>query len=92
VDGQEALERFQAQAKEIDLLIMDVIMPRMGGREAHDRIRGLDPGVKVLFISGYTADALDSKGFFGNDTRFLAKPMSPVELLHKVRAILDGTG
>jgi PAS domain S-box-containing protein len=89
VNGLDALAKYQAQAKEIDLLILDVIMPKMSGRDAYDTLRALNPGLKALFMSGYTADALSTKGLFAEGAYFLPKPMSPTELLRKVRAILD---
>jgi signal transduction histidine kinase len=91
VDGVDAVDQYRAHAREIDLLVLDVIMPRMSGSDAHDRILAQDPGARALFISGYTADALGTKGLSTTTTRFLSKPMSPLELLRKVRAVLDGT-
>jgi CheY-like chemotaxis protein len=90
VDGVDATEKYVAQAKEIDLLLLDVIMPRMGGKEVFDTIRSLDPALKVLFISGYSGDSLQKKGIFEEGVHFLSKPMSPFALLREVRTILDG--
>ena len=61
-----------------DLIILDVIMPRMSGPEILDLIRAVHPEAKALYISGYAADALNAKGLLTNATGFLAKPMSPV--------------
>jgi len=90
VDGVDAVEKHRAHAKEVDLVILDVIMPRMSGRDAYDAMKTESQGLRALFLSGYTADFLNSKGFFEEGSLFLAKPMSPVELLTKVRGILDG--
>jgi two-component system NtrC family sensor kinase len=90
VDGQDAVETFKAHADRVNLLILDVIMPKMSGKEAHDAIKALAPAAKVLFISGYTADFIHKKGIFEEGIQFLPKPMSPYELLKKVRSILDG--
>jgi PAS domain S-box-containing protein len=90
VDGLDALNKYLAHNQVVDLVILDVIMPRMSGREALDRIRAVNPDTKALFLSGYTADVLSSKGLFTNAIGFLPKPMSPMELLNKVREILDG--
>jgi PAS domain S-box-containing protein len=89
-DGVDATEKFSAHSKDIDLLVMDVIMPRMGGKEVHDAVKAAKPTQKILFISGYTADSIQKKGIFGEGVQFLPKPMSPFELLRKVREILDG--
>lgn len=89
VDGSDALEKFRDNALEIDLAIMDVIMPKLSGPDAYKTIRIEHPGAKVLFISGYTADYLHGKGYFEEGAYFLAKPMSPLELLRKVREVLD---
>lgn len=91
VDGLDALEKFRVHTHEIDMAILDVIMPRLSGSEAYETIRVERPGVKVLFISGYTADYLRTKGAFEEGAYFLAKPMSPIELLRKVREILDSS-
>jgi len=90
VDGKDALETYKSHSKEIDLLILDVIMPKVGGKEVYDVVKATNPDAKILFMSGYTADALHKKGIFGAGVQFLAKPMSPIELLKKVRGILDG--
>jgi CheY-like chemotaxis protein len=92
VDGKDALGRYAAGAKDIALLILDVIMPKMSGKEAYDAIRAIRPHAKVLFISGYTADALHQKGIFEEGIHFVAKPISPHALLKKIRAILDEPG
>ncbi|MBP1772294.1 MAG: sensor histidine kinase response regulator [Holophagaceae bacterium] len=89
VDGRDAVETYTEHAGEIDLLILDVIMPKMSGKDAFDAIRAQHPEAKALFISGYTADALHRKGIFEEGIQFLAKPMSPFELLKKVRSLLD---
>ena len=92
VDGKDALEQYRLHAKEIDLLILDVIMPKLSGKEVHDAVRAQDPGAKILLISGYTADFINRKGTFGEGVPVVAKPISPFELLKKVRSLLDGTG
>jgi DNA-binding response OmpR family regulator len=71
------------------MLILDVIMPKKNGKAVFEEIRKLDPGVAVLFISGYTDDIIDSDGIVNNQWDFLAKPLSLYSLLRKVRQILD---
>ncbi len=73
----------------IDLLVSDVIMPGMGGRELADRLLSRRPELKVLFISGYPNDALGTVGSPGAELAFLTKPFTADELLRKVRETLD---
>jgi CheY-like chemotaxis protein len=73
----------------IDLLLTDLIMPDMNGKELADRMRRRHPDLKVLFTSGYTADIIGRHGMLAADVAFLAKPFSPMELARKVRACLD---
>jgi signal transduction histidine kinase/ActR/RegA family two-component response regulator len=86
-DGMRMAGEHQDHA--IDLLITDVIMPHMGGKELADNIRDQRPKIKVLFISGYTDDALAHHGVLDDGTAFLEKPFSPARLVHKVREVLD---
>jgi two-component system, cell cycle sensor histidine kinase and response regulator CckA len=89
-DGIEAL-RFVAQQPDarIDLLVTDVVMPRMGGGVLAEQLIAMRPGIKVLFTSGYTEDAMLHDGQLATGTHFLHKPFSPAALAQKVRGILD---
>ncbi|HOW53694.1 MAG TPA: PAS domain S-box protein [Syntrophorhabdaceae bacterium] len=89
-DGQEAVELFE-QDRNVDLVILDSVMPRKNGREALEAIKKLDPGIRVLFISGHTKDTVLDKGIAEDKFDFLPKPVSPVKLLQTVREILDRT-
>lgn len=89
VDGQEALELFISNRDRIDLVMLDVIMPRLNGREVYDAVRSLDPSVKVLFCSGYSEDLVVRQGGFGVGLDCLPKPYSPKELLMKIRKVLE---
>jgi PAS domain S-box-containing protein len=73
----------------IDLVVTDVIMPGMGGRELADRLRSRRPDLKVLFISGYPSDVLGGEGVPAADMAYLTKPFTADELLRKVRVTLD---
>ncbi|MDI6726046.1 MAG: PAS domain-containing protein [Smithellaceae bacterium] len=88
-DGQEALEKFQEHQDSVQLLILDVVMPRLNGKEAYDAIRQIRPGIRTIFLSGYTANILRKKGIAEEDVDLMMKPVSPRELLRKVREILD---
>jgi signal transduction histidine kinase/CheY-like chemotaxis protein/HAMP domain-containing protein len=89
-NGREALELFERpKTPTIQLLVTDVIMPHMGGQELANRIRAARPDCRVLFISGYTDDALAPHGLSTDGFAFLEKPFSPVGLAQKVRAVLD---
>ena len=87
-NGEEAIELFQKHAFEIDLILLDVVMPGMSGRTVRDQVRQLRPNVKILFMSGYDLGAKESLQP-GAGEHLLHKPYSATELLFKVRAILD---
>ena len=89
VDGEEALQLAGAQEGEISLLLTDLVMPRMGGRELYDRIRQPRPDIKVLYMSGYTDDAIVHQGVLDQGTAFLQKPYSPISLARRVKEVLD---
>ena len=88
-DGEEAVEIFDRTWREIDLVVMDAIMPRRSGRAAYDVMRAADPTVRVLFCSGYSFESLESASFPEGTPDVLAKPFSPAALLERVREILD---
>jgi len=73
-----------------NLVMTDVIMPRMGGKELHDRIREKIPGMKVLFMSGYTDNSIVHHGILDTGPAFIQKPFKSDDLAKKVRRLLDG--
>jgi CheY-like chemotaxis protein len=83
-DGAEALDVINGGTS-FDLVVTDVIMPRMSGRELYDRLRATRPDVKVLFMSGYTDDALALHGVVEPEFSFIEKPFSPFRFARKVR-------
>lgn len=87
--GNLGLAMANQYSNEIDLLVTDVIMPYMGGRELAEQLKILRPQLKVLFISGYTDDAVVQHGLMTAEVAFLAKPFSPSDLATKVREVLD---
>lgn len=89
VDGEDAIEKFKQNKEEIDLLIIDVIMPRKNGKEAYQEMLTIKPSLKALFISGYTANIIHKKGILDKGINFIPKPVSPNEMLKKISVILD---
>ncbi|HEU4763937.1 MAG TPA: ATP-binding protein, partial [Gemmatimonadales bacterium] len=87
-EPKEALARV-AEAPAVDLLVTDVVMPGMGGRELATRIREAHPTLRVLFISGYTEDVVLRQGERRERDAFLAKPFTPSDLATRVRELLD---
>lgn len=73
----------------IDLLITDVVMPTMSGKELRERIAGIMPGIRVLYMSGFTADAIAHRGVLAEGEAFIQKPFTKKEFLRKVRQILN---
>ena len=88
-DGEEAIRKFAEHKEVIQLLILDVVMPNMSGKEAYREIRKTAKHIPVLFSSGYTADVVNQKGALDEGINFIAKPMTPHDLLAKVRAVFD---
>lgn len=89
-DGLEALALVESHPGRIDLVVTDVIMPRMSGPELAARLRTRYPAIRILYVSGYTADQLRSQtAALGADAALLAKPFTSDGLLRKVREVLD---
>ncbi len=90
-DGLEALGAVERHAGPIHLVLSDVVMPRMSGRELAEKLAPVRPETKVLFMSGYTNDAIVLHGILAAGKSYIQKPFSPRELVRKVRMELDGT-
>jgi CheY-like chemotaxis protein len=90
--GREAIEIAANHAGGIDVLLTDVIMPQMLGKEAAERIRALRPSVKVLFMSGYTQGLLDTQGVLEAGVNLIEKPFTEASLLTKLRQIIASGG
>jgi two-component system cell cycle sensor histidine kinase/response regulator CckA len=88
-DGREALRLSKAHAGDVDLMVTDVVMPAMSGRELAERLWLSRPEMKVLYISGYTDIAVFDPGLLDPGSAFLQKPFSAPELAQKVREVLD---
>jgi two-component system, cell cycle sensor histidine kinase and response regulator CckA len=87
--GDAALELARSHEARIDLLITDVVMPGMSGRDLADQVQTLLPGIKVLYLSGYTDDAIVRHGVLEPGVAFLQKPFTADTLARKVREVLD---
>jgi PAS domain S-box-containing protein len=88
-NGEDALKVSEAHDGSIDLMITDVVMPKMGGRETAERLQPLYPRMKVIYMSGYTDNAIVHHGVLASGLNFLEKPFSPKGLARKVREVLD---
>jgi CheY-like chemotaxis protein len=91
-DGAQALAFVEASAERIDLLLTDVIMPEMHGRALAERLMTSEPGIRVLYMSGYTDDDILRRGLTQPGTVLLQKPFTPEELARAVREVLDAQG
>ncbi len=87
-DGEDAVTKFIDNKNNIELLIFDIIMPKMSGKEAYDRIRKIKPDIKALLTSGYPADFINKNELIKDGINFVVKPISPAKLLKKVKEAL----
>ena len=88
-NGREALDTLAARPQHIDLLVTDVVMPQMNGKELAERLITDEPGLRVIFTSGYTHDAIAHYDILKPGITFLQKPFSPNTLVSTVRQVLD---
>ena len=86
-NGKEALQLFRHEV--VDLVITDVVMPEMNGRDLAERMQAFYPGMKILFMSGHSDETLAHYGVLEPDVAFLPKPFGPLVLANKVREVLD---
>lgn len=88
-DGLDAIDRFTIHKDAISLVILDVVLPKKNGKEVYENIKKIEPSVQVLFMSGYTADIVNSKGIVSEGVDFIAKPVKTETLIWKIRKLLD---
>ncbi len=91
-DGVSAQYVFREHFRRIDLVVCDLLMPRLNGRETLAGLRKMKTGIPAIFISGYASDVIAQKGLAGSGDHLLMKPLNPGTLLRKVRAVLDEKG
>ena len=91
-NGVEALELIQRLERPIDLVLTDVVMPKLSGRELSERIAAMQPSTKVMFMSGYTNDSVVNHGILDGASWFIQKPFTLESLVRRVRQVLDSDG
>lgn len=87
--GTQGLELFRQQAEKIDMILTDVVMPEMSGRELVEKASEIKPGIRILYMSGYTDDAIVRHGILETGMSFINKPFQAIDLLQKIRSILS---
>ena len=87
--SDEAVQLARTHIGEIHVLMTDVVMPEMNGRELADRIAAIRPDIKCLFMSGYTSNAIVHRGVLDEGVSFIQKPFSMKDLAAKVREVLE---
>jgi len=90
VDGEDALQKYIRHRERIEMVILDVMMPKKNAKEVFDVIEVMDPFQKILFISGYTPEDMDKSGIFKENFNLIKKPFLPDYLLKKVREVFAG--
>ena len=88
VDGEDAINKFTLDKDKIQLVLLDVIMPKKNGKEVYYEIKKIRPDIKALFMSGYTADVMSKQGIIEKGFKFILKPFSPTKLSEKIREVL----
>lgn len=89
ITPKEAIELAEKKTGKIDLILSDVVMPEMNGRELMDRLLSIRPDAKHLFMSGYTADVIIHRGVSDEEEHFIQKPFTPDEIAAKLRSVLE---
>jgi two-component system, cell cycle sensor histidine kinase and response regulator CckA len=88
-DGEDAINVYKRHSGSIQLVLTDVVMPKLGGRQLYDQLQALQPDLKVLFMSGYTDDAVLRHGVLEAEANFIEKPFTYAALASAVRKVLD---
>jgi CheY-like chemotaxis protein len=88
-DGDEAVRLFEENSERVSLALLDVVMPKRGGRDAFQRIRAISPTMQAIFCSGYDPDTAQVGFVMDDELRLIQKPFDPEYLLETIRAVLD---
>lgn len=88
-DGNEALLLFKGKGESIDLILTDMVMPGMSGRQLVDQLKTIHKDLKMLYMSGYTENAITHEGILEEGTNYIQKPFTLEKLAMKVRQVLD---
>ncbi|NOG43796.1 MAG: PAS domain S-box protein [Calditrichaeota bacterium] len=88
-NGKKAIDVYNKNREQISMILTDVVMPEMGGKKLIESLKNFKAGTKVIYMSGYTDNAIDEQGILDPGTEFIQKPFSPFDLLKKVREVLD---
>ncbi|TAN42655.1 MAG: PAS domain S-box protein [Nitrospirae bacterium] len=88
-DGEKAVELFLKNRDIVQLVVSDIIMPGRNGKDVYNELKRIKPGLKALFISGYTADILAQKDIIDEEVNFISKPLKPDLFSKKIREVLD---
>ena len=88
-DGNEAIEIYKKNRDDIDIVLLDIVMPNMGGGKAYDRMKEINPDIRVLLLSGYSIDGEAREILERGCNGFIQKPFNIKELSAKLREILD---
>jgi CheY-like chemotaxis protein len=89
-NGQEAVALCRERGREVDLMLLDAVMPTLGGREAYEQVIAMRPDIKTIFCSGYSAEALPQSFLDEHRLTLLPKPYAPDTLLNLIREALNG--
>ncbi len=89
IDGEDAVHRFQENKDSVDILLLDVIMPKMNGKQAYEEIIRIRPSIKALFMSGYPFEVMSREGILEEGIQFISKPLQPGALLTKLKEVLE---
>ncbi|HOP40773.1 MAG TPA: ATP-binding protein, partial [Geobacteraceae bacterium] len=88
-DGNDAVQKFLANKDSIDLVVLDMVMAKMNGKEVYEKVKEIRSDIQAVFISGYAGDFINSRGMLDKNLTFLEKPFNPRNLLKNVREALD---
>lgn len=88
-DGREAYDYFRKNSNKIDLIVTDIVMPNMDGRELGQQCRERTPNIGILYMSGYADSRIDPERDLARNADFIAKPFHPADFVEKVKSLLD---